>query len=58
MKPHILNKSLVESIAYGSRLLYISNHWDVTLLMSYTCHHIKLQVIQSLHEKVAFVKLK
>ena len=34
MKPHGMKESWVESMAYGSRALTISDKWDVQLLLS------------------------
>ena len=40
-------------MAYGSRVLNIADEWDVQLILSYTCHGLKLQIIQSVHDKMA-----
>ena len=50
MKPHVIKASWVESMAYLSRSLHKSS---VQLLLSYTCHQLRLQVIQSVHAKLA-----
>lgn len=53
MKPHGMNESWVESMAYGSRVLNIADGWDILLLLSYTCDGLKLQIIQSVDTKMA-----
>lgn len=57
MKPHDSMKSDTGSLAYSSWTIHTANNFDTQLSFSYTCHKVKLYMVQSLNKKMGVIEI-